>query len=45
LTSVGAKSASRVQRAFAELEDRALAGIPAGSVKQARRVLTALGEV
>jgi DNA-binding MarR family transcriptional regulator len=43
LTSAGVKSAGRVRRAFAELEERALEGIPAGSVKQARRVLTALG--
>jgi DNA-binding MarR family transcriptional regulator len=45
LTSVGVKSADRVQRAFAELEERALAGIAPGAVKQARRVLTALGAV
>jgi DNA-binding MarR family transcriptional regulator len=45
LTSAGVKSADRVARAFAELEARALEGIPAGSVKQARRVLMALGEV
>ena len=45
LTSVGVKSAARVQRAFAELEERALAGIAPGSVKQARRVLMALGAV
>jgi MarR family transcriptional regulator, organic hydroperoxide resistance regulator len=45
LTSAGLKSAERVQRSFAELEERALEGIPAGSVKQARRVLTALGAV
>ncbi len=45
LTAAGLKSAGRVQRAFAELEARALEGIPAGSLKQARRVLTALGEV
>jgi len=45
LTSVGVKSAERVQHAFAELEERALAGIAPGSVKQARRVLMALGAV
>ena len=45
LTSTGADSAGRVQRAFAELEERALAGIAPGSLKQARRVLTALAAV
>ena len=45
LTSVGVESAGRVQQAFAELEERALAGVATGSVKQARRVLTALGAV
>jgi DNA-binding MarR family transcriptional regulator len=45
LTAAGVESASRVRRAFAELEERALEGIAAGSVKQARRVLTALGAV
>ncbi|MEV0286066.1 MULTISPECIES: MarR family transcriptional regulator [unclassified Kribbella] len=45
LTRVGVESAGRVQQASAELEERALAGVPAGSVKQARRVLTALGAV
>jgi DNA-binding MarR family transcriptional regulator len=45
LTDAGAKSAARVHRAFAELEERALAGIAAGSIKQARRVLSALGAV
>ncbi|GAB2667508.1 MarR family winged helix-turn-helix transcriptional regulator [Kribbella swartbergensis] len=45
LTTVGVKSAGRVQRAFAELEGRALAGIAPGAVNQARRVLTALGAV
>ncbi|MEI8412443.1 MULTISPECIES: MarR family winged helix-turn-helix transcriptional regulator [unclassified Kribbella] len=45
LTSAGVKNAGRVQKAFASLEGRALQGIPAGSVKQARRVLTALGAV
>jgi DNA-binding MarR family transcriptional regulator len=42
LTSAGSKSAARVQRAFAEVEERALAGLPASAVKQARRVLSAL---
>jgi MarR family transcriptional regulator, organic hydroperoxide resistance regulator len=45
LTPTGVQSADRVQRAFAEVEERALEGIAAGSVKQARRVLTALGAV
>jgi DNA-binding MarR family transcriptional regulator len=45
LTSAGVKSAARVQRAFAEAEERALAGLPASAVKQARRVLLALGAV
>jgi DNA-binding MarR family transcriptional regulator len=45
LTSVGSKSAARVQLAFAEVEERALAGLPASAVKQARRVLLALGTV
>ncbi|TDD26628.1 MarR family transcriptional regulator [Kribbella turkmenica] len=45
LTALGVQGAGRVQRAFAEVEKRALAGVPASSVKQARRVLTALGAV
>ncbi len=43
LTGTGVKSAARVQQAFIELEERALAGVSAASVKQARRVLSALG--
>ncbi|HET6989061.1 MAG TPA: MarR family transcriptional regulator [Kribbella sp.] len=45
LTKVGAHSADQVQRAFAAVEERALAGIPPTAVNQARRVLTALAAV
>ena len=44
LTPAGGRSARRVKRAFSEVEERALTGLPAASVKQARRVLEALGE-
>ena len=43
LTGTGVKSAAQVRRAFIELEERALAGVSAAAVKQARRVLSALG--
>ena len=45
LTETGGTSARRVHRAFGALEARALEGVPMSSVKQARRVLTALGAV
>ena len=45
LTDTGGTSARRVHRAFGVLERRALEGVPMSSVKQARRVLTALGAV
>jgi DNA-binding MarR family transcriptional regulator len=45
LTEVGVKSAGQVQRAFAAVEERALAGMSAGALNQARRVLTALASV
>jgi DNA-binding MarR family transcriptional regulator len=45
LTPAGVRSARQVQRAYADLEERALTGIAPGSVKQARRVLDALGAV
>ena len=45
LTEVGMKSAGQVQRAFAAVEERALAGMSEGALNQARRVLTALAAV
>ena len=45
LTEVGMKSAGQVQRAFAAVEERALAGMSEGALTQARRVLTALAAV
>jgi DNA-binding MarR family transcriptional regulator len=45
LTEVGVKSAGQVQRAFAAVEEQALAGVSATAVNQARRVLTALAAI
>ena len=45
LTEVGMESAGQVQRAFAAVEERALAGMSAGALTHARRVLTALAAV
>lgn len=42
LTSAGARSAARVAEVFAEVEARALGGVPETAVKQTRRTLTAL---
>ncbi|RZT13399.1 DNA-binding MarR family transcriptional regulator [Kribbella sp. VKM Ac-2569] len=44
LTAAGARSADRVAKAFKAVEVRALDGVPASAVKQARRVLKALAE-
>jgi DNA-binding MarR family transcriptional regulator len=45
LTEVGVKSAGQVQRAFAAVEEQALAGVSPTAVNQARRVLTALAAI
>jgi hypothetical protein len=45
LTAVGVKSAGQVRRAFAAVEDEALAGVSPTAVNQARRVLTALAAI
>lgn len=45
LTPAGAETAAVVTRAMRDLEERALAGLPAGTVAAARRVLDALTEV
>ncbi len=44
LTAAGARSAARVAKAFEAVEVRALDGVPASAVKQARRVLKALAD-
>jgi MarR family transcriptional regulator, organic hydroperoxide resistance regulator len=44
LTAAGARNAARVAKAFEAVEVRALGGVPASAVKQARRVLKALAD-